>query len=287
MVNINKNQLKKIVNETIEKILKTQEPLDIEKIFKISSIPIEKLEKQYKDLSFVVSSSGYGGNFLGVDGKIIKENVSNTLSVEETKKQIQNKFKFEDWQVSVEKGANNIQLIVLFPYIGSNTELIKDAMSACGWSIAQEGISKINNMTWLALSFDPMFQDNVSSEMFNYQYVYHWTPFCNLNYIMQNGLIPKSENKLFKYPNRLYLLKGNIPQNELFNIGKQLSKINNNTNNDGIYVLLQIATNKLNPNIQVYYDPRYEYGYYVKDSIGPEAIKPMFKYNFNTNEFMI
>lgn len=284
---ITEDQLKNVIKEAVLKILPTskkKESLDIEKLFNFSSIPDEELKQQYIDLSFTVSSSGYGGKFIGVNGKILKEEATTTLSVEETKKEIQNKFHIKDWQFSVQKGANGIRLIILYPGIFKNTKLIKDAMLACGWSLALKGHIVKNKMIWRAMSFDPIFQDNVSDEAKKYSVAYHWTPLYNLESIKTNGLTPKSQNKLFQYPDRLHLIKGNTNRTEIFNIGFQLCKTNKQKSNNGKYVLLSIDLSQIPKDVEIYYDPRYECGYYVKVPISPKLVKPLFGYNFKTNE---
>ena len=127
--------------------------LDIETLFKFNSISEEELKKQYVDLAFAVSSSGYGGKFMGINGEILKEEATSTLSVEETKQEIQNKFHLKDWQFAMQIGSNGIRLVVLYPGIFKNTKLIKQAMSACGWSLTIKGYIVRNKMIWRTMSF--------------------------------------------------------------------------------------------------------------------------------------
>lgn len=286
-VEINENDLKSIIKECVNRLLYERSDshniLDIETLFHFSLIPEEELRKQYVDLSFIVSSSGYGGKFMGVNGKILKEEASSTLSIEETRSQIQSKFNFKDWQFATQVVANNIQLVILYPSIFNNTKLIKQSMAACGWSLAYKNYIVKDKMVWKAMSFDPMFQDNVANEARQFRYLYHWTPSYNFTSIMTNGLSPKSENKLFNYPNRLHLIKGNAKQNEIINIGKQLCGVNTRKKNDGSYILFCIDLTKVPFDTEIYYDPRYEWGYYTKVGISPEAIKPIFGYNFKKN----
>ena len=283
VIDINESQMKRIIKETILKALKGRkgvEEIDIEKLFNFNAIPEKELMDQYVDLSFAVSSSGYGGKFVGVNGNILKEEATSTLSIEETKKEIQNKFHLKDWQFATEKGANGIQLVILYPGIFRNTRLIKRAMSACGWSLAIKGYIVKNKMIWRAMSFDPMFQDDVSEEARKNGYLLHWTPKYNLQSIIANGLTPRSENSIFDYPNRLHLIKGDASQTEIMNIGWQLYKTNKRKENNGDYFLLFVDMHFVPNDIEFFYDPRYEWGYYVKDKIPANAIKPIVGYNF-------
>lgn len=166
IIELNEDDLKEAIKNTINKTLmsKKENNLDISSLFNINSIPEKELKQQYIDLSFIVSSSGYGGNFMGVKGKILKEDATTTLSIDETKRQMQDKFHLKEWQFAVQKGCNGIRLVVLYPGIFKNTRLIKDAMMACGWSLAIKGYIIKDKMIWKAMSFDPMFQKDVSSE---------------------------------------------------------------------------------------------------------------------------
>lgn len=286
IIKINEKQLKGLIFEGINNFFSSfkDEELDIENIFNFSSIPFDELEEQYVDLSVIVSSSGYGGKFMGVNGKILKENATKTLSITETKNEIQRKFKFKDWQFATQEGANKIRLVMLYPGILKNSKLIKEAMSACGWSLAYKTFTIKKGMIWRAMSFEPMFQNNVANEARQFKYLLHWTPLYNVKSIMEKGLIPRSENNLFDYPDRLHLIKGNVDKNELFNIGSQLCKVNDNKENYGDYVLFAIEMQQIPVETEFYYDPRYEWGYYVKTLIKSTAIKAILGYNFKTKE---
>ena len=289
IIKINETELRNIVENVLFEAIsapKSSDKLDIFTIFKFDSIPEEELKKQYVDLAFTVSSSGYGGKFMGADGKILKEEATSTLSVEETKRQIQNKFKLKDWQFATQKGCNGIRLVVLYPGIFKNTRLIKEAMAACGWSLAIKGHIIKNKMIWRAMSFDPIFQKNIAPEARQYRYLYHWTPQYCYDAISNEGLKPKSENKLFDYPDRLHLIKGNTPQDEILNIGWQLCQSNKRSKNNGNYVLLSIDLTKISDNFEFFYDPRYEWGYYTKAAIPLAAIRPIWGYNFKTKEII-
>ena len=281
------NDFKNIISESLKKIINNgnENEIDIIRIFNLNDIPIDEIRYQYRDLSFTVSSSGYGGRFMGNNGQIINEDINSTLSIDETKNEIQSKFKFKDWQFTTQMGANGIELIVLYPGIFKNTSLIKSAMEACGWSVSTKGWAVFNHMLWRAISFDPMFQDDIYNEALKHNFLYHWTPLYNYEQIMKEGLKPRSENKLFDYPDRLHLLKGNTPQDEILKIGNLLYQNNKNKKNNGQYVLLQIKVSMLN-NVEIFYDPRYEWGYYVKNNIPSNIIKPLFGFDFKNSEII-
>lgn len=265
LVKLTETRLVDIIREVISKTSQAQNEennIDIEKIFHLSSIPDNELRKQYIDLSFTVSSSGYGGKFMGVNGDILKEDATETVPIEETCRQMRSKFNLKEWQVAEQTVANGIRLVILYPGIFKNTRLIKNAMLACGWTLAFKGFAFKDGMLWRAMSFGPLFQDDVSDETRKYRYLFHWTSLYNLNSIKNNGLQPRSENKLYDYPDRLHLIKGDTPDDMIFDIGMQLCAVNTRRKNNGKYVLLAIDLDKVSSETEIYYDPRYEWGYY-------------------------
>ena len=287
VIRLTESELDEMVKNAVTEALATtsqDDNLDISSIFKFNSIPKAELKQQYMDLSFTVSSSGYGGKFMGINGRIIKEDATSTLPIDETKNQMQSKFQFKDWQFATQNGGNGMRLIVLYPGVFKNTKLIKDAMMACGWSLAMKGFIIKDRMLWRAMSFDPMFQKDVSAEARQYGHLYHWTPLYYYNAISVEGLKPKSENKLFDYPNRIHLIKGNTPKDEIFNVGWQLCSANRRLKNKGEYVLLLTDLSHVPNDIEIYYDPRYDWGYYTKSPIPPNTIKPIIGYNFKKDE---
>lgn len=289
MIFLNEKKIKKLIREAIGEIFKEESDNDIlEKVFHWSLIPDEELEMQYWNLSAMVSMSGYGGPFMGVDGKILKEEATYTMSIYETKQIISQKFKLEDWQIGTLKGMNEISLMFLIPNIDDNIELLNDGMAACGWCYSNSIKVKRKNMDWIALTYDPMFQENVATEAKEYRFLYHWTPEYKYSRIKREGLWPRSENFVFKYPNRLHLLNGDLTDEQMLNIGWQLFSNNKEVNNNGRYVLLKIDVQSLPDDYKIYYDPRFQGGYYTKEPIPYNFIYPAYGYDFaNKRKFPV
>lgn len=289
MYKISKEKLQEIIDKVLKEVMneaseeKTISDADVERIFHFSQIPDKELERQYWDLSAMVSMSGFGGPFMGSDGKILKEDAAYTMSIQETAEVMKQKFNLDDWQVGSQKGANGIEIMFLIPNFGDNIQLVNEGMEACGWSYSLYRKLKRGNMDWIILSYDPMFQENIASEAKEYEYLYHWTPEYRYSSIRKEGLYPRSENSDFKYPNRLHLLKGNLTKEQKIYIGQQLCRKNKNYKNSGRYILLRIDTKQIPETCEVFYDPRYQGGYYTKEPIPPTAIKPDFGYDFLKN----
>lgn len=262
------NRIKKVIEEAVGKTLKQFfHPVSF---FDLESVSDEELKRQSLGFRFTVA---YGNNFSYNGNNVLKEDVIETVNPTETIKEIKEKFRLSDWQIDIEKGANNINLLFIIPNIEKDKQLLIDAMSVCGWSFScdETKTDRLGNV-WIAMSFDPMFQDDISDEAKKFKFLYHWSPEYNVQSILKNGLVPKSENDLFKYQSRIHLIKGNISSENIVKIGQLLCSNNKNLNNDGNYDLFAIETNKLPENFSIYYDPRFEYGYYAKEIIPQEAI---------------
>lgn len=254
--------------------------LKVSNYFDLDAIPIENLKSQYYDLNTFKINFGFGDKIMFNGGEVITEEAESTTPIEEMKDIIKKKFHFRDWQFAVENGDNNIKLIVLYPGILRNSNIIKKTMESYGWYPSTSGFAYKGFMIWKVISFDPMFQDTITDEAKQGGVLYHWSPSYNYENIMLNGLMPKSENNKFDYPERLHLLKSNIPYKEMFEIGYNLYKINKDKRNNGEYILFSINVSNLPNNIDFFYDPRYEYGYYTKQSILPQYITPKITYDF-------
>ena len=80
----------------------------------------------------------------------------------------------------------------------------------------------------------------------------------------------------------VYFIKGNASKEEIINIGKQLCSTNRKIKNRGNYVLLSVDLSLVPEETEIYYDPRYKWGYYVKTGIPPKAINVVWACNFKT-----
>ena len=68
------------------------------------------------------------------------------------------------------------------------------------------------------------------------------------------------------------MLKGDIPKREASKIGWLLFNANK-TLRDGHYALLRVTMANVPNDIEFYGDPRYQYGFFTKETIPPSAIE--------------
>ena len=70
------------------------------------------------------------------------------------------------------------------------------------------------------------------------------------------------------------------PVCKIMDYGKLLCDANENLNNDGTYILFAVNLNSLPDDFEIYYDPNFKDGYYCKEPIPAQAIKPINTCNF-------
>lgn len=96
--------------------------------------------------------------------------------------------------------------------IRESSRLLKDlcdSIYVCGYNMASNEIiefdsefARRDDVSVMYVTFEPKF----SNYDFKFStYLYHVTPFENIQKIKKNGLTPKSKHSFFKYPERVYL----------------------------------------------------------------------------------
>lgn len=288
------NKIMESISKEVKKTLNEGLPLEhhnndydeINYIFDLDELLDDEKSLKYYDkfpLRFIAGAAGFGGPFMlneDLEIELNEPQPTRTYSVEDVTKEARIKLGLDPGWIKSEIWANKIETCVLTLNKFDNKDFIIEGMMAFGWTLARELFTIINGQSFISLHFDPMFQDVVNEEIKNCSLLKHWTPFYNFNSIMQNGLIPKSNNFIFSYPPKIHLIKGAANNYEIMNIGKQLCLANKDFRNDKNYVLLNINAKDLLDKIDFFYDPRYDWGYYTKQPIDKQYISKNMNYHF-------
>ena len=137
-----------------------------------------------------------------------------------------------------------------------NQNIVDSDLSLCGYYPSYvEKKGKQRNVT-----YEKRFQDSVSDIV---------EEKGRLHKIMENGLCPRTEDKMFNYPDRVYFFLEAPSIDECKFYIEQLSRYTSDHSKD--YVLLEIDVEDLN--IEFYYDPNMENAVYTKDNISPSRIE--------------
>lgn len=293
-IKINKENLIKIVKESINVVMKdlSDSTIKIEDYFDLSSLTKSDVLHMATDIRAFLQGQGYGSNLSKEGELILKEGSDIVMPIKDLRKELQ-KLGFKQWQIKSTIAFNKVRIVILYADLAKNTQIIENKMLSCGWTKAH--ISEPINLYGVPIrimDFDPKEQKSVTKEARRFKYLYHWTPFGNLQSILQKGIEPRNENNYLSYPPKAHLMKGNIPKIEASKLGWMLFN-NNKSLRNGKYALLRISTKDIPDNIEFYGDARFPYGYFTTKIIPPQAVE-LFgeiyysdKHNYNNEELKV
>lgn len=151
-------------------------------------------------------------------------------------------------------------------------------MKRCGYHLSRPTPykTKTENGVMLIYPYEPTFSKDVSEEVFEkYEVLFHATPLAVVPKIFDNGLVPRSKNRLFLYPDRVYCMKGNNLTDEQIFILKNVQharSLKPGLHDNNKYVILKINVSKLPKDMRFYVDPNAPDAVFTHDNIPPEAI---------------
>lgn len=253
MKQLNEQELRILIKEHIKEYLKNQYVVE----YNDNKLVSKPLKRQSIDGDEIIDPNDY-----------LDESLIMTYDIEKVKRIICRKFNIHESRVIVSDGLVSIYL----PF-GTNKQLIgdiKNFMKQCGYYMDKEEPIVNSAISEYVLNFISSYGgDDVTSDIFeNYDFLYHATPSVYVNRIMKYGLVPKSMNAEFKYPDRIYL--STRYDKNLFNSLGMVRKINNNIG--GTYDVLRVDLDKIKGKVKLYKDKDYKFGVFTFDNISPEAI---------------
>lgn len=271
IIRISEGELKLLVNEAVNRAI-SDGNIDVRDYFDIDSLSKKDLMSMVTDMRVYLVGNGFDSD-LTVDGDlVINEGVGDVMNVGGLRKEL-SKLGFRQWQIKSEVRSNRVRTVILYADIEKNTEIIKNKMLSCGWTVAYiSGVMVKEGIPLRVMGFDPKEQRSITKEARRYQYLYHLTPFMNISSILGNGLEPRSENDLYSYPPKVHLMKGDISKDMCCRIGWGLFNRNKRIN-DGEYGLIRVDMSKVPDTVEFYGDPRFNEGYFTKDLIPAAALE--------------
>ena len=203
---------------------------------------------------------------------LLMEGYFKTYPAEDILKYLSNRYG-EYASIQLLENKNGVKVFSISFYNDKDNEnVINKDMALCGYfpSISQvEGNIK-------HIQYEPKFQNNVNNIVQKEEYIFHLTPSNKVNKILNIGLTPKTNNKLFNYPDRVYFFLHKPSKKDCLLLMKQFyiekSQIKNQLQYKGSYSLLSVKT-KMIKNCNFSYDPNAFDAIYTYDNIPPEAIK--------------
>lgn len=276
-MSLKENNIHKIVEKVVRKVLQNANNLymSVSDVVDLDKIPFSQLQQINIDLRDILYGFRFEGGVTSDGNKLdINENVENkTEEPNNVKTELMGKFIFFDWQFIVTTTKNGIQLILVYADDDVNGDILCKKMKFFGWSKSYELKPKEKNgIVVRAIGFDPMYQEAIDDVKERWKVLYHLSPKYNEETIMKNGLVPSTRNKFFKYPPRIYMVTPNIPMSELEKLASKLNKFEKNTENGEVFTIYRIKTNMIPDNVELFYDPRFDYGVYSTKPIPTSAI---------------
>lgn len=183
---------------------------------------------------------------------------------------IKDYFNLKDDEIREVSGEQGINRIVVTMYDDKrNHKLMDRAMGLCGYFPSFYDRKYDGTVS---VQYEAKFDNDVTEEIRRkFESIVHATPEYNLGKIRRIGLVPKSKNELFNFPDRIYFLAG-APVGDALDLIKMLCNVNSSKGNEGRYALLKIDVGAVPENVRFYKDQNYAYGIYATQNIPPACI---------------
>ena len=207
--------------------------------------------------------------------KPINEGIFKTYSVDKTIEYVKNLFGLDDNNIVKigGHGANSMdtnKILVRISNTPENNKAIDRVMGLCGWFRNNEVVVG----DYIEISYGARHEGvDITDKVHEMNRIIHITPAYNVRKIKKNGLVPKSKNSRFNYPDRIYFFKGDTP---FIEIGYQIldfAKHNNTGGDNSKYAIVYVGTSELPDNCRFFYDSSYSYGIWTSDNIPPSCIR--------------
>lgn len=203
------------------------------------------------------------------------ETLLRSMPLEQVKRYADDAFNLPPNQIQI-KEFNGIKCAYVYYDVyrkDSFKEMIIELMQRCGYFLSTEIKGKGRNDGVNRMKFEPSVEENVDEEVRNIGLMIHITTRQKVNKINAIGLTPRSNNSIFEYPARIYLISGKASSTQILSLAKalQISKsLNGDINNE--YVQIMVNTKRLPNNIHFFKDPNLVNCFYTHDNIPPSAI---------------
>lgn len=283
-VTLTEEQLKRIISDSVKRCLgELNEPFACEEYDDEESIDISVSKfsiKSYNDEDFAQRK--------------INEGLIKTYPIKQVVDIVCWKFGFDESNIQLNDmfdGEGNVVtlLTVILPITSSKVtigELIQ-LMRTCGYfpngGFEQSTIDK----KFGGITFEPKFSEDITDLVREKcRFLYHSTSAILVDRIMKNGLVPKSNNAMFLFPDRIYCMKGDsltyLQKTQLKAIQDKRNSTEpylRNPNDRLEYVLLKIDLTKVPDDVKFYNDPAAPRVVFCYDNIPASAIVEMIPFS--------
>ena len=244
----------------------------------VTSQEIESLIRESLTKKIIISKESVGNIFsLYNSTNVLMEGIFRTYPPEKVVKYLEKRYG-DAAIVTVFDGDNDEKIFVIKTGdVDYNQNIIDKDMRLCGYFPSY--VTKDNGTR--TIQYEPLHQNIVNDTVQDEEYIFHITPTNKVKKILKIGLTPKTCNKKFVYPDRVYFFLQERYYEEWVNIIEEFYNeqfksykmgIRKDKPYEGSYTVLAIDTEKIK-DIDFSYDPNAEGCVYTYDNIPPEAIE--------------
>ncbi len=249
------------------------------------------IDETYKDEKYKIYDIGFGspvGMFLSecdISKPIITEGLINTYPPEQTVNYVSRALRLpkELFEIVVPKGGGKKIYCTYYPEKTAE-KLVRAAFEYCGYSysVTKSTTYSMNGIYQTDVFEEKNPKDNDTEEILSSQkYLLHITPEYYLEKILKNGIVPKSKNLRFNFPERVYLLNGDTSEGYVLGLAYEFSRMKASSaaesgydgyRDDNKWAVIKIDVSKLPADIKLFKDPNYDGGIFTPNNIPPETI---------------
>ena len=241
--------------------------------------PKEKLNKLYREYWYFEDAVSFDNLFKkDIDGNLIIEQIYydagidiKTYPAEFVINSLISLYGLDKEQLYIDQTRkHNTEVIILVADYKQNVQTLTDDMEKCGYYPAQTRTRTVDYKDWTYIAFEPYVSPNCIDEVKKVSFISHITPTHNVEHIKKNGLIPQFKSKIYRFPERVYLLDGRCGQTAAKVLARDLARMRREDWTK--YFCCLIDTDLLPDDFRIYGDPNHEYGYFTYQKIEPEWI---------------
>ena len=208
----------------------------------------------------------------------VNEGLITTYRAESVKDIVCRKFNISEECFQIDKDYKTIGLYLKTTMDSNTIGEIENYMRTCGYHSARKRkLYTEDGVSYYFYLFEPKFSEDITDSIkTRYKYLYHATPSICVNKILKKGLVPRSKNSMFTYPDRIYFMLGdNLNEEQLkvlcrvraLRFRKQSNIIDNND-----YSILRIDLSQVGNSVKFYVDPFADEAIYTFENVSPKAI---------------
>ena len=207
--------------------------------------------------------------------KEIKEGLIKTYPSLFAFNQLKNKYGLDNREIrmsSAPNGIGNIEIVLNRKNAAKEDEINK-LMETYGY---------VPGFRFVDIIYEPKHEAEISQSELDQtcRYLIHFSPFSKINKIKRNGFVPRSDNELYSYPERVYFFKydNNFNWNEAIETVRRISRSRGEKEGTK-YAVYFLDVKKIPDNARFYQDKNSNNGVYTSDNIPFSAVSQIKQFN--------